>query len=337
MVFLETENIDALFNGIGEQLDEPINEIVTYRKREKARDWALERFTNSVAFFEELCKEKRVDRISEAPAEKREELVGMAGIINYRSNLLSVDYGRGYVKSSDLCLFWDTFPWRNEFIFYPYSELFYTAELLGTVEAIEGQDINMAWEHVSDDIVLVAMLPLERELEIPLTETPAPQIVMGDIEWENCPNCNIPIEVSRCNWNYDTSILTHPDTGRRMAFMTPSTISDAIDDLRTIHGDRIDTMAIDGFRDLEGERMNEGYLPVTFDAVKRWTAFRGLGNVTTFDKDDEGLTVAVENSLIPHFIIGSIVAACDREWGTRSPGYEWAIEENGDLLIGVFR
>jgi hypothetical protein len=336
MVFYESENIDNIFRGVEELIGLSIEHIVMERKRRDTRRFMERVFANEIKTLASIIGEEQIDRVSSVDPERRQEVLAIGDIVNTQATNLGMVYGYGDIEFSDLWKVRDTFPWRTQIIRYPYSVIFFAADMLATVEAFEQRDMRIEYEKTEDDAYLLSAEPGKHLISLQeRLKREHHNLKPGNISYERCPDCNIPTPISRCRWVMKEGIIIDPDTGRRMAFFDPAAVDAVFEDLEAELGGEISQAIIEAQR-------RSGKLSMSADNWKRsgydfksWAALRGLGNITAFKADEKRLTLTLENPSMCLAMVGMAVALYELAWGAENSSHEWHRTDDGDLVINI--
>jgi len=157
----------------------------------------------------------------------------------------------------------------------------------------------------------------------------------GEINYECCPVCGIPLEVERRRWDLNEGTITDLSTGRRMAIFGPFSVDSILDDLESELGESIPETVIEAQRRYirsawEGDRWNKD--GATFQHM---LAQRGLGNLQEFEGDSTHLTLNIQNSCFHLPVVGTAQALVELTYKVDSSTCEWELSEDGDLTVRV--
>ncbi len=336
MVFYESENIDQLFKEIEELIGMPIGHmVIESRCRETKR--FIER-----AFPPEM--RRAVERMGQAeaegglgiPLEEKEALLATIKAIADSVIDISRVYGYGDQKTSDLWRSGDDYPWRSQVIRNPYSLLFIAADNLGSVEACEGVSMRVRYEETGVNTYTIEVYPGEHPIGLKeRLQRKRYNFKPGDIVYERCPTCGIPLEVAYREWDLEEGIITDPDTGRRMAIFGPFAMDAILEDLESELGEAVPEMVIEA----------QKRCIKTAWGVDRWNrdgstfqtmlSVRGLGNLKEFEGDRTHLTLRVENSCLHLLMVGTMQALVELAYGVDQSLYKWNLTPDGDLTVIV--
>ena len=239
MVFYYTETIDELFHGIQELIEIPINNIIIESRRREVRRYIEGMFPREIT---ELLK----IGITNIP-----DFLERGKRYNLQVDMIAKLYGYGDFHPSED---WENnhpYPWRSQIYRNPYSLLFGMADTLGTVEAIEGTDLWVENEKLSDNSYRITALEGEHPLELQKRlRRRRYNFKPGDLSFQRCSSCDTPMEISRCHWDLNEGIISDPSNGRRMALFGSAAMDAIFDDLEAELGKTIPDLSIEAQRRL---------------------------------------------------------------------------------------
>ncbi len=336
MVFYESGNIDNVFRGIEELIGVPIEHIAVERKRRDTRRFMERVFPELIERLGTILGEERPDRVSSIEPARLEEVLEIGAVSNRQATAIGTAYGYGRIRFSDLWELWDAFPWRTQIIRNPYSVIFFSADMLATVEAFEQRDLQVRYEEVSDDTFLLATVPGEHPIELAeRLKRRSYDVKAGDITFETCAECGVPVSVGLCRWDLDAGTITDPETGRRMAFFDPAAIDTVFEDLEAELGEDVPEAIIEAQRRYGKLSMSaENWRRSGYD-FKSWNATRGLGNMTAFKADSKQVSLTLANPSMHLAMVGMAKALYELAWGAESSTHEWHRTDEGDLVIHI--
>ena len=336
MVFYESGNIDNIFRGVEELIGMPIEHIVMERKRRDTRRFMERVFHEHIKWSAATFGVGRAEKVSSVEPGRRQELLEFGEALNSQATAIGTVYGYGDIRYSDMWELWDTFPWRTQIIRNPYSVIFFSADMLATVEAFEQRDMRVKYEKVWDDVYLLSAVPGDHPIELAeRLKRKGYETKPGDISYERCSECGVPLGVARCRWNLEEGTIIEPDTERRMAFFDPAAIDTVFDDLEAELGESVPEAIIEAQRRYGKLSMGADNWKRSGYDFKAVTALRGLGNITAFKADEKRLTLTLENPSIHLAIVGMAIALYELAWGVESSTHEWHRTDDGDLVITV--
>jgi len=336
MVFYESGNIDNIFRGVEELIGTPIEHIVMERKRRDTRRFMERVFAEEAKKLASILGGGTTDKVSAVEPSRRQDVLELGDVVNTQATTIGMVYGYGDIRFSELWDLWDSFPWRTQIIHNPYSTIFFSADMLATVEAFEQRDMRVKYEKVGGDIYLLAVYPGEHPLELKeRLKRKSYKIKPADISHELCPQCGVPLGVARCRWDLEKGIIVDPITGRRMAFFDPAAMDTVFDDLEAELGESVPEAIIEAQRRYGKLSMSADNWRRSGYDFKSWAALRGLGNITRFKADEKHVTLTLENPSMHLAMVGMAQALYELAWGAESSTHEWHRTNDGDLIINV--
>ncbi len=330
-VFIETDNFDPLFHGIEELIGAPIEHIVIASRCRETR-----KYMSRVLPQEYLRRIRVMLEGGEVSPEERRSLLDMsrtAALITF--NLARV-YGYGDVTLGRL---WDTGddrPWRTCVTRWPYSLPLEAGESLGSCEAFEDRDLWARYPRIGEDTYELEFYEADHPIELrEKAKKKFYEFKPGDLVYERCPRCEIPVEVGRFEWDLDRGIISDPATGRRMALLGSFALDSIFDDLREELGEEISETIIEAQRKYikrawGGESWNRGE-----EDFRKMIALRGTGLLTDFSGDRQRVAVRIHNSCLPTFMVGRIQAMVEMAYRAESSTYAWEMHDDGDLTVTI--
>jgi len=336
MVFFESQPIDQLFRGIEELIGVPLEHIVVESRRRETRRYIERAFPPEVRKIMEGRGGRTEGQGLGLAAVELEELLATMRVVTQSIIDISTVYGYGDQRLGHGWERGDDFPWRTQVIHHPYSILFIAADNLGSVEAFEDADMRVKYDEIERDEYEVAVFPGAHPVELAdRLKRKRYDSKPGDIEYDRCGECGVPLVVSYRKWDTDTGSITDPATGRRMAIFGPLAVDAIFEDLEAELGEAIPEAVIEAQR---------RYIKTAWD-VESWNkdgatfqqmvALRGLGNITTFDGHPTYLTMVVENVCYHLPMIGTAQALVELVYKADSSTCEWELAEDGDLKLTV--
>jgi hypothetical protein len=266
----------------------------------------------------------------------RPEVLASGEAFDAAATNIGMVYGYGDIRFSELWELWDTFPWRTQIIRKPYSVIFFSADMLATVEAFEQRDMVVKYEQVADEAYLIGAIPGDHPIELAQRlKRKTYETKPGDITHERCSECGIPLSVARCRWNTQEGTIIDPDTNRRMAFFDPAAMDTVFDALEAELGESVPKAIVEAQRRFGKVIMGgDNWRRSGYD-FKIWTATRGLGNITAFKADEKRLSFTLENPSMPLAMVGMAIALYELAWGAENSSHEWHRTDDGDLVVTV--
>ena len=336
MVFYESGNIDDLFRGVGELVGLPVEHIVIESRRRETRKYIERLYSTNLKEDADLARDGFKEAGLPTDSAVRTKLMEVAREINVNINNIGRVNGSGDISLGGGWDEGEEFPWRTQIIRDPYSLMLYAGDMLGSVEAIEAEDRRVEYRKIEDGVYEMTAVPGEHPIELKeRLRRRKYDYKPGDIEYERCPVCGLPQEVTRCDWDLGMGTITDPETGRRMAIFGPSGLEAVLDDLEAELGEAIPEMVVKAQRDYVKGYVGEENWKQDARAFRRLIASRGLGNLTDFGGDRTSLNVTIENSCLPLLMVGTAQAMVEMVYGVDDSDCEWDIAEDGDLNIAI--
>lgn len=336
MVFFESETIDRIFSGIAELIGMPIEHIVIESRCRETKRYIERAFPPEVRSIIDGSESSLGDRMARMSAEEKETLFATMRVIVNNIIDIARNYGYGNQRMSELWEKGADYPWRVQLVQEPYSMLFTAADNLGSVEAFEGVDMQVRYERIGEDEYRTEVFPGEHSLELrERLQRRRYDFKSGDIGYERCPECGIPLAVAGRSWDIGRGIISDTETGRRMAIFGPFSIDSICDDLETELGEAIPATVIEAtrryIRDAWGlDNWNRDGL--TFQQM---IAVRGLGNLVRFEGARDRLDITIENSCLYLPMVGAVQALVEMAYRANSSSCEWELSDDGDLNLSI--
>lgn len=236
--------------------------------------------------------------------------MGYAEAVGYKAN----DYGEAIIRN-------------------PFDTELMAAVICGSFECLERQPFDYTWKSVNgDDVIHIEPTQAKPEIAARLDFSLQP-IKQGKIEFERCPKCKTPVELSTLEWREEEGLIV--DTGRnmRMVFLDAYTPNVVIRELARELGDDVYPLVVDAQRSISLRTLSESYLATgcngsTGDKEQLCNtllgsiAVRGQGNPVECSISDGSWRVTVENPFNEHLLAGHLQALHQFVEG-RTPGVEW--------------
>lgn len=329
MVFFESETIDGVIAGIEMLIGVPVGHIVIESRSRETRRY-MERIIGREGVLREAEQE-------ELPREERERMLSRAREISVSMMDIGRAYGYGDGRLGHTWEEGEPNPWREELYLKPYSVYFAAADLLGTVEVFEGREMWVRYEEVEGGFHRFQVFPSGHPVELRerLKRRKKHEFKPGDIEYERCAVCKVPLEVSRHQWDTQRGVILNPGTGSRMAFFGPLSLESIFDDLEVELGEVIPDMVIEAMRIYIRDTWSNEEWWRDADTFRHMIGVRGMGNLVRFEGRRNGLELTIENSALPLMMVGIVQALVEMAYRAESSQVEWSLAEDGDLDVSV--
>ena len=310
MLFFDSDSLDSLFSNIEKLIGVPIEKIVIESKARATRTYISHMIRGAKGQIARIVGlERIVTRVVE-----QGKVMGYGDIkvleFNWKENYMECEIGN------------------------PYSLALFCGDLRGANEAIRIVVGTVTYEEIGPDRYLIKNFeaPHAPELEDRLLPTAKPR-KPGNIEFNRCPGCGAPLEISRFKWDLERGIITHDDTGMRMALFGPTGLEVIFEELERELGDTIPDAIVEAQRMHAERSMRPRWKVAQPQDIRNWLAIQGLGNLAELEPVGEsGFTVRIENPALPLIIVGT--AKGFYEFMTdRKGSVSWELTDDGDLKM----
>lgn len=317
MVFYESDDLDNLFLGIEDIIGVPVEHIVIESKRREVKEY--------------------VEKLLPAAFRKMARYGGLGMMIRKLSSVGRA-YGYGNVRLADKKVRFNDGDYVTMVIDNPHSILFYCGENLGAWEAIDGRESRVRYEEITTGTFEVTNYIGKHPIELrERLQSPHYSYKPGDIHFERCPLCHVPLDVAACKWNLELGTITDPSTARRMAVFGPAGFEAVLDDLEAELGETIPETVIEAQRRYIRKLLAREGLGRGEESFRRMFALRGLGNLVSLEVREGRMSATIENSCLALLMVGLMQGAFELLFGHEKTGCEWEERQDGDLLIAVYR
>ncbi len=315
LVFYESDNFDDLFKGIEELIGMPIEHIVTESKRRSTREYVGHQFPPMVFKF--------MHRF-------------FPNVLTSKISAMGRCYGVGSISLYEIRNKGDDDDFQTIRIRNPYSVPLFCGDSVGSKEAMAGRDFVPSCEEVSENVFLIKSSAGKHPIELQeRLERKAYAFKSGDIEYERCPACGVPLGVARCHWDLEEGTIYDPDTDRRMVMIGPSTIDAIMEDLKAELGEDILEAAIEVQRRFIRKILQQEEASATVLGWREMAGLRGLGFVREIDIDKNHMKVVFENSCLDLFLVGNMKGIFETVSGNEKTTHHWERHDDGDLIIEI--
>lgn len=311
-VFLESDNIDAVFRETGAMLGQSIEHIVTESRRRSAADY-LEHFI--------------------PPAVKSlVRLVGLKPVIR-RLTALSRILGYGDLELTSM-------RWRGEDDDYmalrvrdPYSMPLICGDVAGAVQVFDGRELLVAYEQRTPLEYDLLAHPTRRVRELQdRLEWKAYACKEGHVELSRCPDCGVPEALRRFDFNLEKGIILSEKGGRRMVGIGAAALEAVFDELERELGKDIPAVVVEAQRrfiiggSYSCEEIESG------SRLRSQLAVKGLGNLMEYELGEESMRCRIENACLPSFMAGTLLGYFELLY--EKPGeVDYRLKEDDELLV----
>jgi hypothetical protein len=314
MVFIDSENIDALLGEVEEIMGISIEHLVITAQRRAVRMYLSKFIPEEV---KELVRSKRIEQ--RPLAEAIGDMARMMGFGNYqyvdhRYEMDDDDYYTVSMKE-------------------PFSVPLAVASLPASMEVLTGRDQGVRYTRVEPDTYYVTAFPashLEELKERMWLKNYYHQA--GGFELEKCPSCGAPKNLAQYVWDLKRGVIQSRVNERRMVIIGWQNLDPILVELEDELGTDIPDILVEaqrrfvrgGFYELRAARSEE--------TLREELAIRGLGYVKEFKTGRKGLLVVLQNVVLPVIIVGLMQGAYEASLNVDSH-VEWECSEEGQLKI----
>ncbi len=336
MVMFESETIDRIFEGIADLIGMPIEHIIIESRCRETKRYIERTFPPEVRKMIDSTESSLEQRMAKMSPEEKDTLYATMRVVVKTIVDIAKNYGYGRQRLSELWESGADYPWRSQLVDHPYSILFHAADHRGSVEAFEGVDMQVGYERTGDDTYRTEVYPGEHSLELEeRLKRRRYDFKPGDISYERCPECGIPLAVAGRRWDLDLGIIADAETGRRMAIFGPFSVDSICDDLESELGEAIPATVIEATRRYIRAAWSVDSWKRDGLTFQQMIAVRGLGNLVHFEGDRDHLDMSIENSCLYLPMVGTVQALVELAYRVDSSTCEWELSDEGDLDLTI--
>jgi hypothetical protein len=316
LIFIESENLDPLFEGIGTVIGRPIEKIVIDTARRATRLYTDRLISNEVRGLIR-AKALSMEVISDS-LKASGRMLGYANYLefNYRYEGDQDDYFKDRVES-------------------PYSLPLLCGNNLGSNNAIDGGRWDVRYEKILPEVYDITTFRSKSPPE------PEGGLIMkqyfhkdGDIELKKCSSCGCPAALSEFKWYLDKGMIESARTGRRMAFIGPQMLDAIFEELTSKFGETVPRLLVEEQRrfvksgnysiDEVGDEEN----------MRNQFALRGLGDLRDIEVKSKGIRYHLDNAVLHPLLVGLAQGLYEKAFHVDSV-VEWELSEKGELIVEV--
>jgi hypothetical protein len=315
MTFYEANDINGVIAGLEEMIGMSVGRIIIESKSREAREYAKKSFA---PLPDQVMRLLDIETVAKYLTDHARAFgFGDVRPLNWRREGDDDDYLTMSVKS-------------------PHSLFILCGELAGIWEVIDGREHYATFDKVGEDEYeitnRIGLHPVELRERLQFNSYP---FKPGDIVFERCWSCNVPLGVAGYKWNVSAGTITQPETGRRMAIIGPSGIEAILSDLEAELGEAIPAGVIEAQRRHVKKTVKEDNWKGAPTDYRQELAFRGLGNLTHFGGRREHLEVTIENACMPLMTVGFVQGFYELALGYEASSCEYEFTDDGVLNIDI--
>ena len=313
--FIESANLDPIFNGVEQIIGAPIRPIVIVTKRRAIRgyiDNILDRETREGLKRREIDWQPVNDRLRSIA-----RLAGMGRyeVVEYRSEGDEADF-------------------ITETVSDPPSIPYACGTMAAAFEVLFGRELGVTYRLLSPQSLEITCYPEEHPRQFKgRMNMPSYNRRDGGLELERCANCGGPAVLHDYRWFLDKGIIVNRYSGRRMAILGPETNA-VVEELEKEYGETVHRAVVEaqrrfvrtGFYSLEdlGDE----------DNMRMQLALRGLGELKEMTMGQRGLRMRLDNAGLHLIMVGLVQGLFETAFGTASSA-QWELSPEGTLEVEV--
>jgi hypothetical protein len=316
IIFMESENWDPLFIGIGDMIGSSIEHMVIACVRRGMLRYLR---TFLPADITEQVKKGKVDPKS----------------IDDSFRELGAPMGSGVFDFVDMRYQGDQDDFFTVSISEPYSLLMCAATHSAAMEAIFGYPHEVIYSEETPGLYHLRAFPSEHldELKGRMTQGYY-EHSKGDIELERCGTCGGPKALSLLKWNIDRGVITDQVSKRRIAVMSPTQIEPTFNELEMELGETIPRVVVEAQRRFTKTGFYSMNEYADMEEFRKGLALRGVGNLQELKISRQAVSMRVENVVLPMMIVGMMQGIFDNAVGVNSV-VDWHVSERGNLELMI--
>jgi hypothetical protein len=318
MTFIESENLDPVYEGIARIIGVPIERIVIDASRRRTRE-----------YMSQLLPDNIVDLV------RNRQIVPQSLIYILRDTALLMGYGKFSLEG--LQYEDDEQDHVTVHIQEPFSVPLVCGSYAGSVEVLSGWEPGISYREVSPGVIEVTVIPAKNPPELKGRlgfKGYHQEYKAGDIELERCGTCGVPKALSGFKWHFDSGTIISSWTHRRMALLGAAMLDPVFDELEEELGETIPQVVVEAQRHF----VKTGFYSIEEVGdggnIRNQFALRGLGNLKEIRMGRKGVTLRIENAAVHLLVVGLAQGLFEMAFGIDS-NVDWELSEQGDLEIEV--
>jgi len=316
LAFIECENLDPLFKGIGEIIGMPIDRMVIDIARRAAAIYLGNQIPPQVRDMirkQELELEPIIDTMI---VTSRLFGLGKYELVDIRSEGDEGDYNISRISE-------------------PFSLLICAGTIAGSRQALSGRPAAVSYKEVSPGVYNIKASAGEHSEELKeRLHFKEYHHRDGDIELERCATCGGPKALSGFRWHLDRGVIINTHTTRRMALLGPANLDPIFNVLEEELGETIPRVVVEAQRRF----VKTGFYSISDVSdegdFRDQLALRGLGDLRDIKMGSKGLRMHIDNAAVHLMIVGLAQGFFEMAFDVDSQ-VEWELSEKGDLELEV--
>jgi hypothetical protein len=223
----------------------------------------------------------------------------------------------------------------------PFNPVIMAGNTLGSFEAFTGRPATVSWEGDGHRVIITIEADGdEGRQQAQRLEPRLPVVLPGTYTVERCSRCHMPVELSgRYSFDLKAGIATEVGTKRRIVTVMIDSLNAVFKELTEELGPEVARMVIE----LESDyTRRNATMPAEVDDLKAIGALladlriKGMGNPTEISLVDEELLVRIENPFSEELLAGRVLGIYRAVLGEPAE-VKWTQDEEGFMFIKVFR
>jgi len=182
----------------------------------------------------------------------------------------------------------------------------FSGDLAAVFNRVEDLPAELRFEE-RDEGMVITVLPgeeLGEEMASRLQRRVLPR-KPGDIRYERCPECDLPLDFKDYTWDLEEGTITDNATGRRMAILGAEGMDSVFRELEAELGEEIPRTIVEAQRQYVKETLQSREVEQPADYLIRQIALRGMGNLVHYEVHKNSMQVVVENAIPPLLVAGT--------------------------------
>jgi hypothetical protein len=315
-VLAESDNIDPLFHYMERLIDSPIDDLVITAAREIIRIYLSRLIPDD---SRKLICEKKAD-----PRLVIEELLKMSLLM-----------GVGIQELIDMRYEGDGEDYFLIRVVKPFSLLLQTARMAGCAEALFGTQHNYAVREIAHGEYEITIFPSPHSLESrSRIRPPEYRPSKGVVDLERCQSCGGPARLSVYSWNAEEGIIMDENIGRRTVMIGSSELDLVFKALEEELGPIAPRLAVEALKRFTKENPYSLFDWTTIEEFQDMLAVRGVGYLKDMEISRKGLSMRIENCVLPLMLVGIMQGVFEKALKHDSI-VEWYLDEKDNLDMNI--
>jgi hypothetical protein len=314
--FIETENLDPVYKGVGEIIGMPIDRFIMDLTRRGAGNYIrgitppeVKNLVKSGALRPDIITDFLMQYCELSGYGKYE-------FVDSRTKGDKEDYM--IIRVTD-----------------PYSILTVSGSFAGACEIFTDVSGEVDYREVAPNVIEIkAYLTEQTRQSLGRLQVKEYYHRDGDIDLERCATCGGPKALSGYEWHTDSGIITNNRIARRMALVGPYLLDPVFEELEVELGKDVTAAAVDLQRRFVKSKMYSIAEISDEEDFRAQLALRGLGNLKEIQTGAKGMRMRIDNSADYLMIIGMAQGLFEMAYGSETR-VEWELSQNGDLEVDV--